>query len=227
MGVTVMDLIGTIKGWHGIDDPDNEDAITNARCLEWINWARERICRVAVYSPYTEEESTIDIKSTERTTELPDGWLAYDSLYQIDDEGNHKSVIWYPVKKLFDARYPDRTKTGEVVAGTQYGKAVVWAFIPTVNTKIYTSQRRVPDPMVNTADSDDLLVDLRTTIEWGALVISSEWATVPEEKQAKWEAHFQTDLDILHNQYAIQKNPPNRIISSGYGAIFPRDDSED
>lgn len=225
MAALVSDLIETIKGWHGIDDPTNEDAITNDDCIKWINWARERICRVAIYSPYTEEEDSIELNG--RTNKLPDGWLAFDSLYMIDDDGAQKRITWYPVKRLFDARYPDRTKTGTVRAATQFGKNMIVAFIPASKATIYRSLRRIPDPMTGTTDTDDLLNDLRTTIEWGALTVSSEWATVPEAKQAYWEGKFNEDLEILHALYATSKNPPNRIISSAYGAIFPLDDTEE
>jgi len=214
------DLVGHLKENHGIDDPDNEDALTNVQCLKWINMARRKIQR-EIKLRFSEFEDTDVLAASGRTVALPTGFIAFYSLYYIDDDGNYKQVAWFNSKKLFDQRFPDRTLEGTLIAATQWGTNMILGLIPSASVTLYRSGLKlVPDLAYGVGETDAFLDACWEAILWMALIISGEHATVPADKHMEWKQFAASELTVLRKNYKVAKVRPNRIISNDIGTVI-------
>ena len=136
-------LLGYIKGWHGIYDPANEDAITNDECLIWIDMARRSICGGPKLR-FSEFEDTMATVASKREYELPTGWMSFTDLYYIDDDDNRKALEWYSDIKRFYKRFPDRSLEGTVVGAVQWGNDLILGLVPNEIITIYRAGHKLP-----------------------------------------------------------------------------------
>ena len=213
------ELLGKIKGWHGIYDAANEDAITNDECLEWIDMARRSLCRGPKLR-FSEFEDTMATEASTRAYDLPAGWMSFTDLYYIDDDDNRKAIEWYSDKKRFNRRFPDPTLEGTVVGAVQWGNQLVFGLIPTEIVTIYRSGHKLPATL-GLGETDDLLDELWENIMWIALVTSGEYYTVPKTKHSEWKMRAKKETDENRVLYRTAKTPPGRVISQTPGTITP------
>jgi len=213
------EVIGKIKGWHGIYDPDNEDAITNAEALEWINMARRTVCRGPKLR-FSEFEDTMLTVASTRAYDLPAGWMSFTDLYYIDDDDNRKALEWYSDKKRFNQRFPDKTLEGTVTGAVQWGNQIILGLIPTEEVTVYRSGHKLPADL-GLGETDDLLDELWENIMWIALVTSGEYYTVTEQKHNEWKNRAAEDTKNNRVLYRTAKTPPGRIVSQTPGTITP------
>jgi len=212
-------LIGYIKGWHGISDPDNEDAITNAEALLWINMARRTICRGPKLR-FSEFEDSMNTVASTRAYDLPTGWMSFSDLYYIDDDDNRKALEWYSNIKRFYKRFPDRTLEGTVTGAVQWGNQMLLGLIPSEIITIYRAGHKLPDDL-GLGATDDMLDELWETIMWQTLVTSGEHQTVPETKHNEWKNRAADAIENARVLYRTAKTPPGRVVSNTPGTITP------
>jgi len=218
------ELLGKIKGWHGIYDPTNEDAITNDECLEWIDIGRRYVCRTPRLR-FSEFEDTMVTVASTRAYDLPAGWMSFTDLYYIDDDAQRKAIEWYSDKKRFNKRFPDPTLEGTVVGAVQWKNQLIFGLIPTEEVTIYRSGHKLPATL-GLGETDDLLDELWENILWLALVTSGEYYTVPERKHGQWKQWAAEATEANRVLYKTAKTPPGRIVSHGPGTITPAFEEE-
>lgn len=218
------EVIGYMKGWHGIYDPANEDALTNAECLQWLNMARRWLCKKANLR-FSEWESTFSLVAGTRAYDLPVGWLDFADLYYIDDNGRKVDLTWYSSKARFDKKYPVRTEAGTPTGAVQWGNSILIGPVPDEDMTLYVSGHVLPDDL-GLGATDDMLNEVWEECMWFALVTSGEYHTVPEQKHSEWKTRAAEGYENLRVRYRTAKTPPGRIVTRGPGTIITQNEED-
>lgn len=210
-------LIGYLKGWHGIYEAANEDSITNAEALLWINMARRRLSRGPKLR-FTEFEDTTTTTASRRYLTLPDGWLSFTSLYFLTTNGAYKELIWYEDKKAFDKNFPNRTDEGQIKAAVQWGNLMLLGPVPDDEYTIYRSGFKLPTDL-GVGETDDFLDEAWEAILFDALVLSGEYYTVPETKHDEWKSRAADGAEMFRKNYRTAKAKPTQIVTRTFGTL--------